>query len=298
MKSEDYYRYMSDPRLLNKESLTSLEELIHNYPYVENFRILYALNLLILDDFKYQDNLHKAALYATDRKKLKHWVNYLIHQIEEEEKEEVFESRVQLIDESVSIKETSSESQEQDEQIELDEGLAQEELKEAAQSIETDLRPAVLEEEEEEEENLNLQEPIPNEEEKQNQSSRSKSDLLQMVKKRLAEIELEKQNQAHSQEENKPEEKASDYTSSLIDRFIDQQPSISRPDKSEFFDPQKEAVDSTLDDDDFFITETLAHIHVQQGNFQKAIEIYQKLILKIPEKSTYFAAQIAELSKK
>lgn len=72
MKLEQYYKFMEDPRLLNNESLKSLEELVKSYPYVENFRILYALNLLLVDDFKYQDHLHKAALYASDRKKLKY----------------------------------------------------------------------------------------------------------------------------------------------------------------------------------------------------------------------------------
>lgn len=45
-------------------------------------------------------------------------------------------------------------------------------------------------------------------------------------------------------------------------------------------------------------TETLARIYAEQGHFQRAIKIYQQLMLKFPEKSRYFAAQIKNLENK
>lgn len=44
-------------------------------------------------------------------------------------------------------------------------------------------------------------------------------------------------------------------------------------------------------------SETLAALLVRQGNLQKAIEMYQRLILKFPEKSAFFVAQIENLKK-
>lgn len=49
--------------------------------------------------------------------------------------------------------------------------------------------------------------------------------------------------------------------------------------------------------DETFYTETLAKIYASQGFYQRALEVYEKLILLYPEKSTYFAALIDETKK-
>ena len=48
-------------------------------------------------------------------------------------------------------------------------------------------------------------------------------------------------------------------------------------------------------DDLAFCTETLGHIYAQQGFYDKAIEVFSKLILLYPQKSAYFAALIEDL---
>ncbi len=84
-------------------------------------------------------------------------------------------------------------------------------------------------------------------------------------------------------------------TDDLINRFIAQEPQISKSSKSEFFKPSKMAKLSLVENDDF-VTETLANIYEQQGNKQKAITIYKKLMLTYPEKKNYFAARILALT--
>ena len=70
---------------------------------------------------------------------------------------------------------------------------------------------------------------------------------------------------------------------------------LRRP-QTEFFSPENMAKMSLAENEDF-VTETLAKIYAQQGNFKRAISAYEKLSLKFPEKNDYFARLIQELKE-
>ncbi|HEY3371430.1 MAG TPA: hypothetical protein VGK10_11310 [Prolixibacteraceae bacterium] len=80
----------------------------------------------------------------------------------------------------------------------------------------------------------------------------------------------------------------------LIDKFLEAQPKMPQIKEKES-GPSKESASSQEDVNEDFVTETLASIYAQQGYYKKAIQIIEKLSLKYPEKSTYFAAQIEKI---
>ena len=81
----------------------------------------------------------------------------------------------------------------------------------------------------------------------------------------------------------------------LIDNFIQNDPRIERNIK--VVDKQEDISLDSLEEKDSFISETLAAIYVKQKLFDKAIAVYDKLVLKNPEKNVYFASQIEDLKK-
>ena len=95
----------------------------------------------------------------------------------------------------------------------------------------------------------------------------------------------------------KSEESAADQRrlrdSELIDSFIRTQPTIIP--KKEKLEEQEDISEAYVKPDDNLMTETLAKIYIKQGYYSRAIYAYEKLSLKYPEKSSYFATQINKI---
>ncbi|UXP31804.1 hypothetical protein N6H18_15765 [Reichenbachiella agarivorans] len=84
----------------------------------------------------------------------------------------------------------------------------------------------------------------------------------------------------------------------MIDSFLETNPSIevSKDQKNIPAIVQDLSETSTMFPDNL-VTENLATILTDQGKIERAIEIYEKLILKNPKKKAYFASQIEKLKK-
>jgi len=71
-----------------------------------------------------------------------------------------------------------------------------------------------------------------------------------------------------------------------------------KPDENKANDPKVDAQAQASIVEKEVITEAMADVLEKQGKYKKAAEIYQKLILLHPEKTTYFAARLTDLKDK
>lgn len=84
--------------------------------------------------------------------------------------------------------------------------------------------------------------------------------------------------------------------SELIDKFIIANARI-EPSRDKTSVPADDISKPFVEEGGGLVTETLAKIYVSQGYYSKAMDIYEKLSLKFPGKSSYFAAQIEKVKE-
>ena len=116
-------------------------------------------------------------------------------------------------------------------------------------------------------------------------------------KKRLWVKKLEQDELKAKSETAQKVKKTKKNQSELIEKFIQNEPQMKKrnPDSDESSHEQADLCSKNVKQSDRFYTETLARLMVRQKKRKKAIEIYEKLMLKFPEKRAYFASQIEDI---
>jgi tetratricopeptide (TPR) repeat protein len=84
----------------------------------------------------------------------------------------------------------------------------------------------------------------------------------------------------------------------IIEQFIKKEPRIQPTRQGDIIVEIEDLSESSTTLNGPLVTESYAKILSRQGRFQQAIEVYNKILVKNPEKSAYFAEKIADLEKK
>lgn len=111
-----------------------------------------------------------------------------------------------------------------------------------------------------------------------------------------ATVPITEEGSSEDENQNSSNQDSKEKVQSLVDKFIETEPRISRP-KAEFFSPVKNAKES-VSEEGIPVSETLAKIYELQGNYPKAISVLERLIELIPQKKSLFQEKIAELNRK
>jgi hypothetical protein len=310
---------MHHPGKLDRDSLEMIRCIKDQYPYFTTARLLLIRNLYQLEDEGYRPEIEITAAYITDRRVLYE----IIHPLPASETEmqeapgEEVSGTTNPTEEAPDIPETGepltagpkSELRQnisnllslQMQELELDEGNEEELRMEVALDIEKTYggqdEKAVKEKDLlsddlltiEPETEAPVQEPAQVTSIAAKETTDDSADLLCFTDW-LSTLEKpeEDRKMADSGEEELPNEKI------LIDKFIESNPRLEPPKDNV---PHHDISADSVKEHDGIFTDTLARIYIKQGYYSKAIFAYEKLILKYPEKSDYFAGQIKEIKK-
>ena len=322
MNQSEIIKYINNPNLLVNCDLNRLKNLIYNFPFFQTVHILYLKALLIQDKEQFKKQLSISSIYISDRDLLFKLLNQEVvvgeETIEVEDKvgskSEIKEDKFLLKDRNVKRKINDSFegmgeniSETISSQIEFSTVKEKDKLEYPSEIY-------FIEEEREGRNNIITIDADPEIIKKLNEQK----DILQLDEEELKKQRKEIKSNNESKEEpfelmqlddiNKKEKKntegyfdISDYESEeaikddLISKFIKENPRIETKEVEEEIDDI--SIESVKEDSNL-LSETLIKVYIKQGLFEKAIESYQKLSLKYPEKNTYFASQIKILEEK
>lgn len=292
MQVNDFIKYLDHSEQLKTVSESEIMPIIKEFPYCQTGQLMYAIQLNANNSILFEEQLKKAASICTDRNKLFEY----IHKEEktsfiEEQEIKTADSVVKKVveEESVSPEEIIPIKTEQEKETIPNEKFIPTEGKDELTILEKEYLTAAI-----------------------SSTILLESDNIEEIQPKEEENELEKEINLFDEDiehsfsswlqhyngeevENATSISKKERNQDIINRFIQEDPRV-KPKKTEFYSTTNMARLSVTDLG--IVSETLAIIYVDQGNFQEAIDTYKKLSLKNPKKSSYFAAQIKILKQK
>ena len=260
----EFTKILHNPNLLKKEDAESLENILQEYPFFQAARVLHLSALKKQSSFKYNTALKKTAAFTTDRSILFDFITtddfVMENYISKKEKPEK-ES------EPVPAKPKSDKKAERKEEVQ------------ETRTEETQEKPQTETGKKESKETLPVGKPISFKKE----DSFSFNEWLNLTGMTPVREERSVKKPAENPQEKKD----------LIDKFITDKPKIRPSGSSDVTDYSEYG---TVENE-HLMTETLAHVYLEQKKYSKAITAFRILSLKYPEKSSFFANQIEEIEK-
>ena len=257
MNRQQYIDFLSSPDKLDSNSLLWLEKVVKEFPYCQTAEMLYLLNLYQQKSMLYDQQLRITAAYATDRGKLRKLISGFDKLILDSQKDQARQSLdVKRAEPTANIGKRET--------IKVPDNTSKY-IRELDERIQAKL--AEIEE--------------------------RRGKLRELIEQKQSILNNEEYSVEELLESESPTPRPLPKDELLAEFLRDKQDKTKQP--TTFFNPDESARKSIIDNEEI-ISETLAKVLVSQGNIEKAIKIYHKLILIFPEKSSYFAAQIEKLS--
>jgi hypothetical protein len=306
MNRNDFLNMIEDKVPVNRHMISEVYELIDIFPYFQSAHLLLLKGLQFNADVKFENQLRNSAIHIADREVLYYLLKKKISPVikQSESPQEIGSSEAFVYDNQQTVIESAKNSEHLISEIEKKSGetkLKEEVEKDTLVSSHSILISTESDNEETAGVMLLLDEETSPGEDKvfymdPGFSLPDRGDLLELDPDENMAIISEEPDNIQETMDYEMKNSKKQFQSELIDKFINANPRI---------EPLKEKTNLSADyiikpfieEEGGFVTETLARIYINQGYYSKAIEIYEKLSLKFPEKSSYFASQIEKVKE-
>jgi len=278
LNKQQIIEYIDHPERLGESDFSNLKSLSEKYPYSGILQTLYAKALHNSDSIYFEEQLKKTAVANANRKKL----YQIIHQPRLQKTIDKIEENIQS--EVIDVKEEKNSLTSPKvltDEVEETKTDSTKEFDELEKNILTQAINSSM--------YLDVSDVIPPIEE----LTSSDTGEIKPASVEVDEVEKTEFTDWFSNSSNTVKKRKD--ISSLVEGFLESDENKSK--KKEFFSPTNLAKMSLVDNEEF-VTETLAKVYASQGNFEKAIRIYERLIIDNPEKKTFFASRIRFLIEK
>ena len=304
MNRSDFIQMMHDAVRVDRQMLTEVRDLVGLFPYFQSAHLLLLKGLYRTEDIKFGNQLSQSAIHIADREVLYYLLNRKsIETTEEQPVKEIVEEQAQFAEDSQQVVIESGMSS-ADMIAEMDTVIMPEGSDSGSHEITTaEIEPIIIAADSETDESASVV-LIIDDGEHHIEETVIYMDPSFMLNEQVDLLELDLDEGRSTEDVTNPE--FSELTlpgntngrktdqAELIDRFILANPRIGPvTDRSE--KPLEDISKQFVEDTGGLVTETLAKIYVTQGYYSKAIDIYERLSLKYPEKSSYFASQIENI---
>lgn len=327
MTEPDLLKYIENPGLLEKANLAELKKLKWDYPFFQTAQILYLKALKSQNNENFNPELSKLSVAISDRDLLFNFLNKEFELANDTEKEDLvipgqndekvinkpkllklknvrrkindsFEGMGENISETISSQLQFSSMKGNDKLDYPSEIYFIEEERDGKNNVITiDADPSELSKLRKKRDLLEIEETdsfkkIESPEQKEDEES------FELIESENIEKDSAEENQKSSEYfdiNNYADNEILKKDNDLISQFIQQNPRI-KPVETK--DVNIDISEDSAKEDSDLLSETLIKVYIKQGLFEKAIQSYEKLSLKYPEKSAYFASQIKIVEEK
>ena len=262
MNTADFTYLLNKPEAINEKQTMALEAVLLKYPFMQSARALHLKGLYNQDSFRYNYELKKTAAHSTDR-------TILFDFITSEQFVTLQKNTIEVQEENIN-------------NITVNESLTLAEVNIEENEINFSEETHQIENTTSIEEELEIGKPL-----NFNQAEKhSFQEWLQLTQLKPIDRPQEEDSEPIDEEKIKKLE--------LIDKFIEANPKIPAT-KEAVKTPVN--VSKSIEEPTHLMTETLAKVFLEQKKYQRAIQAYEILILKYPEKSSFFADRINSIKK-